>query len=256
MKRKNKLAVILIILVLIVLLVFAIVLFRNKSEKVDEKEQTKTEQRSNVKETDAETGEEYYLLGDFENYFECSQVAYNASFGTITPITKEEEPDMVPYGNQSVKLKILGTEESFFMLRPTMRFSTKSALFDETSDFSNVSRISFDIYNTQDYEASVRFYIDNQEAYVQDRSYLYNTDYHNCPSIILDLEPNSWNHIEIPAEDIKVVNVDKNGSEYMAYGVEALKNVCGINIEFDRGEIHEEQEVFYFDNLRAYLKNE
>ena len=25
---------------------------------------------------------------------------------------------------------------------------------------------------------------------------------------------------------------------------------------FDRSEIHEEQEVFYFDNLRAYLKNE
>lgn len=256
MKRKNKLTVILIILVLIVLLVFAIALFRNKSEKVDEKEQTKTEQRSNVKETDAETGEEYYLLGDFENYFECSQVAYNASFGTVTQITKEEEPDMVPYGNQSVKLKILGTEESFFMIRPTMRFSTKSAFFDETTDFSNVSRISFDIYNTQDYEASVRFYIDDQVSYRQDRSYLYNTDYANCPSIILDLKPNSWNHIEIPSEDIKVLKYDKNGSGYMAYGAEALQTTCGINIEFDRGEIHEEQEVFYFDNLRAYLISE
>lgn len=228
----------------------------SKKQAANEELANKEEQRSNVTETDAETGEEYYLLGDFENYFECSQVAYNASFGTVTQITKEEEPDMVPYGNQSVKLKILGTEESFFMIRPTMRFSMKSAFFDQTTDFSNVSRISFDIYNTQDYEASVRFYIDDLENYRQDRSYLYNTDYTNCPSIILDLKPNSWNHIEIPAEDIKVLKYDKNGSGYMAYGAEALQTTCGINIEFDRGEIHEEQEVFYFDNLRAYLISE
>lgn len=231
--------------------------------KKTEPEQTvkptvKKEQRRNVKETDAETGEEYYLLADFENYFECAQVSYNASFGTITPITKKDEPDMVPYGEQSVKLEILGTEETWRMRRPTMRFYNGSGFFDETTDFSNMSKITFDIYNAQDYEACIRFYIDEgiEKTYNPDMSLHNNTDYAWNTVILFDLKPNSWNHIEIPAEDIRIVRYDANLQSYFAYGADALSLVGGFNIEFDRGEIHEEQEVFYFDNLRAYLKSE
>lgn len=218
----------------------------------------KEEQRSNVKETDKETGEEYYLLADFENYFECTQVSYNATFGTITEITKEKEPEMVPYGNQSVKLEILGTEETHRHRRPTMRFATCTGFFDETTDFSNVSKITFDIYNAQDYEASIRFYIDKSigTSYTHLQSLNVNTDYKWNVVNIIDLEPNSWNHIEILAEDIRTLQYDEKSNPYYVYGEEALGTVGGINIEFDRGEIHEEQEVFYFDNLRAYLKSE
>ena len=223
---------------------------------VKEDETPKEEQRKNVIETDEDTGEEYYLLADFENYFECSQVNYIASFGTVTEVTKEEEPDMVPYGNQSVKLKILGTESSWKLRRPTMRVETGSAFFDKTTDFSNMSRLTFDIYNAQDYEASIRFWIDGEisNGYSQIMSIFTNTDYQYNIVNIIDLKPNSWNHIEIPAEEIRKVQYDESGKPYFVYGEEALKEVGGFDFEFDRGEVHEEQEVFYFDNVRAYLK--
>ena len=139
-----------------------------------------------------------------------------------------------------------------------MRFATCTGFFDETTDFSNVSKITFDIYNAQDYEASIRFYIDKSigTSYIHLQSLNVNTDYKWNVVNVIDLEPNSWNHIEILAEDIRTLQYDEKSKPYFVYGEEALETVGGINIEFDRGEIHEEQEVFYFDNLRAYLKSE
>ena len=243
-------------ILLVALVVCALSLSGCKKDKQVSTQQQETKQRTNVKETDAKTGEEYYLLADFENYFECSQVSYIASFGTVTEISKEEEPDMVPYGNQSVKLEILGTEESWRLRRPTMRFYNGNGFFNETTDFSNMSKISFDIYNAQDYEASIRFYVDSliERTDNQLLNIFTNTDYKYNVVNIIDLKPNSWNHIEILAEDIRAVQYDGQAKPYFVYGEEALKVVGGFNIEFDRGEIHEEQEVFYFDNLRAYLK--
>lgn len=246
-----------IIAITFVLLIVLLSACKEK-EQVDNEQQPKAEQRTNVKETDAQTGEEYYLLADFENYFECSQVSYIASFGTVTQISKEEEPDMVPYGNQSVKLEILGTEESWRLRRPTMRFYNGNGFFNETTDFSNLSKISFDIYNAQDYEASIRFYVDSLIKRTENQllNIFTNTDYKFNVVNVIDLKPNSWNHIEIDANDIRAVKYDGQAKPYFVYGEEALKVVGGFNIEFDRGEIHEEAEVFYFDNLRAYLKSE
>lgn len=217
---------------------------------------SETNQRKNVVETDPETGETYYLLGDFENYYECTQANYVASFGKVTEISKNAEPDMVPYGNQSVKLEISGTEESWRLRRPTMRFFNGSGFFDKTTNFSDMSRLTFDIYNAQDYEASIRFYMDTDIS--QGSMYIMNiftnSDYGFNTVNIIDLKPKSWNHIEILAEEIRTVKYDDKAKPYFVYGAEALEVVGGFNIEFDRGEIHEKPEVFYFDNLRAYLK--
>lgn len=246
-----------IIAITLVILAMSLSACKGK-EQVNNEQQPNAEQRTNVKETDTQTGEEYYLLADFENYFECSQVSYIASFGTVTQISKEEEPDMVPYGNQSVKLEILGTEESWRLRRPTMRFYNGNGFFNETTDFSNMTKISFDIYNAQDYEASIRFYVDSLIKRTENQllNVFTNTDYKYNVVNVIDLEPNSWNHIEIAAEDIRAVQYDGQAKPYFVYGSEALQVVGGFNIEFDRGEIHEESEVFYFDNLRAYLKTE
>ena len=46
----------------------------------------KEKQRSNVMEYDDQIGEYYYLIGDFENYFECSQVKYTG--GRMAQIDK------------------------------------------------------------------------------------------------------------------------------------------------------------------------
>ncbi len=215
------------------------------------------EQRKNVKETDKETGETYYLLGDFENYFEASQVKYTASFGTVTQIAKSEEPDMVTYGEQSLKLEILGTETTWHMRSPSMRFSTNNGFFHETTDFSDMSKFTFDIYNGQDYEVSIRFYMNpeiNPRSTMDDRVVIDDNYEYNILNIIT-LEPNSWNHVEIQAEEIKRLMYDTEGNPYHEIGEEALTAVGGFHILFDRGELHENTQVYYIDNVRAYLRN-
>lgn len=213
-------------------------------------------QRSNVEEVDAETGESYYLLADFENYFECTQVKYEATFGKITQISKEKEPDMVTYGNQSAKLEILGTEETFHQRWPQMRIATNSGFFNKTTDFSNVTKITFDIYNALEYETTIWFYVNesvNPRSTMQDRI-LTNPNYEWCITNPIVLKPGQWNHIEIPAEEMKILKYDADLKPYFAYGKEALKEVGAFDLMFDRGEAHEVQQVYYIDNIRAYLE--
>ncbi len=224
---------------------------KSTSQKADEV------QRKNVIGTDEETGEQYYLLADFENYFECTQVKYAASFGTVTEISKKDEPDMVPNGEQSVKLEILGTEETWRQRKPSMRITTTNGFFNQTTNFSDMSRLTFDIYNAQDYEASIRFFLDDKidpQVTFEDQV-LTNSNYEYNIITIIDLEPNSWNHIELDAAEMKLLRYDTEGKPYYVYGEEALAGIGGFHIMFDRGELHEEQEVFYFDNVRAYLKD-
>ncbi len=228
-----------------------------KDKAKDTSNDVKEEQRKNVTGTDEETGEKYYLLADFENYFECTQVKYAASFGTVTEINKKDEPDKVTNGEQSVKLEILGTEETWRHRKPSMRITTTNGFFNQTTNFSDMSKLTFDIYNAQDYEASIRFFVDDKidpQVTFEDQV-LTNANHEFTIIQIIDLEPNSWNHIELNAEDMKLVRYDENGKAYYVYGEEALAAVGGFHIQFDRGELHEEQEVFYFDNVRAYLKN-
>ncbi len=246
----------LLLITLGLVLAFSMSGCKDKAKKTSDDVQE--EQRKNVIGTDEETGEQYYLLADFENYFECTQVKYEASFGTITEISKEDEPDMVTNGEQSVKLEILGTEETWRQRKPSMRITTTGGFFNQTTDFSNMSRLTFDIYNAQDYEASIRFYVDEQidpRSTFPDQVHT-NSNYEYTIIQIIDLEPNSWNHIELNAEDMRVVRYDTEGKAYNVYGAEALGAVGAFHIQFDRGELHEEQEVFYFDNVRAYLKSE
>lgn len=214
------------------------------------------ERRSNVKETDSKTGETYYLIGDFENYDEATEVKYQGTFGKVTQITKEDEPEKVTYGNQSLKLEIQGTEETFGKLSPIMRMATTGDFFNETTNFTNLSKFTFDIYNAMDYEVTIRFYVDSQVSPIHTREDLILTN-DNCEySIVtrIELEPNQWNHIEIPAEQIKSLKYDVNQLPYAAYGAENLDTVGAFCLMFDRGELHEHTQVFYVDNVRAYLE--
>lgn len=230
------------------------------TEKVAQEDDTEasSEQRKNVVEKDVETGETYYLLADFENYYETTQVKYGASFGTVTEIQKSEEPDMVPYGQQSVKLEIQGNEETWHQHNPYMRFSTNGGFFNLTTDFSHMTKFTFDIYNGQDYEVTIRFYPDtnvNPRSTLADRVVVDDNYEYNIINTIT-LEPNAWNHVEIPAEEMKILMYDTEGQAYNVYGAEALKTVGGFHIMFDRGELHEKPQIYYFDNVRAYVGDE
>ena len=244
----------LLLITLGLVLAFSMSGCKGKDKKVSE--EVTEEHRSNVIEKDEETGEEYYLLADFEDYYECTQVKYGASFGTVTEIKKADEPDMVPNGDQSVKLEILGVEETWQQRKPSMRISTTNGFFNQTTNFANMTKFTFDIYNAQDYEACIRFYVDERidprDTFADRVATNANFEYNIIQ--IFDLKPHSWNHIEIDAEDIRQLRYDTEGKPYNVYGADALQTVGAFYIEFDRGELHEEQEVFYFDNVRAYMK--
>ena len=87
--------------------------------------------RSNVMEFDEETGEDYYLIGDFESYFECSQIKITG--GRLTQIKKSENPELVTYGEQSLQVVVPAGE-----LDVALRMATDTAFFNETTDFSNL----------------------------------------------------------------------------------------------------------------------
>ncbi len=216
---------------------------------------TEPEVRSNVIETDAESGQTYYLLGDFEDYYELTQVKYSADLGKVEVVTKEEEPDMVTNGSGSMHITVSGNESTWFMRRPNLRLSTTCAFFSYTTDFSDMEKLTLDVYNCQDTEVEIRFYL-NQDidprTTLEDR---YFTNPQNPYTIIISrvLQPNTWNHLEIPAEEFKAVDYDEEGNRYMIYGAEALRSTGGFHITFDRAELHEEPQQFYLDNVRAYI---
>lgn len=214
------------------------------------------ERRSNVIETDVQTGQTYYLLGDFEDYFEATQYKYSADFGTIDVVSKENQPDMVTNGNGSARITIAGNESSWFKRRPNMRISTTSAFFNYTTDFSDMEKLTLDVYNCQDYEVEIRFYLSqaiNPRSTLEDR---YFTHPYNPNSIIISrvLQPMQWNHLEIGADEFKAVAYDDEGKRYLQAGAEALAVTGGFHITFDRGELHENPQQFYIDNVRAYIQ--
>lgn len=213
------------------------------------------EQRKNVQGVDEKTGDKYYLLADFENYYECTQVKYGGSFGTITQIKKSEEPDMVTCGEQSAKLEILGVEETWKTQSPYMRFATTTDFFNLTTDLSDMSRFAFDIYNAQDYAVTIRFYVDQNvdPRYSFPDAILTNDNYEYCITNKIELQPGQWNHVEIPAEEMKIVQYTTEGKAYYVTGAEALQTVGAFVILFDRGELHENAQIYYMDNVRAYL---
>ena len=213
------------------------------------------EQRSNVVETD-ENGQTYYLLADFENYFEASQLGLYADFGKIELVSRGDEPDMVTNGEGSGHITISGNESSWMKRRPNLRISTTTAFFNYTTDFSDMDYLSVDIYNCQDYEVEIRFYMNSQidpNNTMEDR---YATHPNNPYNIVYSvrLQPQQWNNLKIPAEEFKLVAYDDNGVRYMKYGAEALEAVGGFHITFDRAELHEKPQEFYMDNVRAYIQ--
>lgn len=200
--------------------------------------------RSNVMEYDEETGEDYYLIGDFESYFECSQVKYSG--GKMTQIKKSENPDLVTYGEQSLQIVVPAGESDV-----ALRMATDTAFFNETTDFSNLTKVCFDVYNDQDEPRSVRFYINRfMRTATSDGTWNYawediwNDDNQYGTSFRFDLEPNGWTHIEITAQDF----ANKNQPD--------LSQVDGFYVAFEDGRLYDTDQTYYLDNVRVYISEE
>lgn len=204
----------------------------------------KEKHRSNVMEYDEEIGADYYLLGDFESYFECSQVKYTG--GKIAQIKKSENPDLVTYGDQSLQVIVPAGESDV-----SLRMATDTAFFNETTDFSNLKKVSFDVYNAQDESRSVRFYLNRfMRTATSDGTWNYawediwHDDNQYSTSFRFDMAPNSWTHIEITAEEF----ANKNQPD--------LSQVDGFYVEFEDGRLYDTDQTYYLDNVRVYIGEE
>ena len=171
-------------------------------------------------------------------------------------VSRQEQPEMVTNGEASAHITISGNESSWLKRRPNLRISTTTGYFNYTTDFSDMEYLALDIYNCQDYEVEVRFYVNpsiDANNTMEDR---YATHPNNPYNIVYSvyLQPQQWNNLKIPAEEFKQVAYDDNGARYMKYGADALEAVGGFHITFDRGELHENPQQFYIDNIRAYIQ--
>ena len=241
--------------IMIAILCLSMLMTATACGKKDQKEQQDAKQRSNVIETDSETNEKYYLMADFENYFECTQIKYEAAFGTIKEVEKSDKPEYVTYGNQSAKLEIQGTSTQWGARWPQMRISTATDFFDLTEDFSNMTKFTFDIYSDMDYEVTMRFAVDDRVGSSRKNyhfSYL-QIDENRWDNVTnkITLQPKQWNHVEISVDEIKVMK-----DYVMTYGSDALSQVGAFVLIFDRGEVHDTKQVYYIDNIRAYFDGE
>lgn len=201
----------------------------------------KEKQRRNVMEYDDQVGQDYYLIGDFENYFECSQVKYSG--GKMAQIKKSENPDLVTYGDQSLQITVPAGESDV-----SLRMATNTAFFNETTDFSNLSKISFDVYNAQDESRSVRFYLNRfMRTATSDGTWnfawedIWHDDNQYSTSFRFDLNPNGWTHIEITAQEF----ADKLQPD--------LSQVDGFYVEFEDGRLYDTDQIYYLDNVRVYI---
>ena len=213
---------------------------QNNQSNIDKEDK----QRYNVMEYDEEIGEDYYLIGDFENYFECSQVKYSG--GKMTQIKKSESPDLVTYGNQSLQVVVPAGESDV-----ALRMATDTAFFNETTDFSNLTKVSFDVYNAQDESRSVRFYLNRfMRTATSDGTWNYawediwHDDNQYSTSFRFELEPNAWTHIEITAQEF----ANKLQPD--------LSQVDAFNVEFEDGRLYDTDQVYYLDNVRVYISEE
>ena len=162
---------------------------------------------------------------------------------------------MVTNGEASAHITISGNESSWLKRRPNLRISTTTGFFNYTTDFSNMEYMALDVYNCQDYEVEIRFYVNPSIDATNTMEDRYATHPNNPYNIVCSvfLQP-GWNNLQIPAEAFKQVAYDDNGVRYMKYGADALEAVGGFHITFDRGELHENPQQFYIDNVRAYIQ--
>ena len=213
-----------------------------QSQTVQPNATQKEKQRSNVMEFDQETGEAYYLIGDFENYFECSQVKYTG--GKMAQIKKSEHPELVTYGQQSLQIVVLAGESDV-----SLRMATDTAFFNETTDFSNLTRVSFDVYNAQDEVRTVQFYLNRfMRTATSDGTWnfawedIWHDDNMYSTAFRFELTPNGWTHIEITAQDF----ANKNQPD--------LSQVDGFYVEFEDGRLFDTDQIYYLDNVRVYIE--
>ena len=166
----------------------------------------------------------YLLLADFENYNQIAQLRFNNGFGKLEMVTDDK---YVTHGNQALKCTIYGNGERIGHYDPQMFIYTSLDYF-QLNNLSTVDYVEVDLYNAMDYDLVVRFSL----------TWIYFAKGYEYESITL--KP-GMNHVVISLEKLK-----------KCYGNE----IPYFTFIFDRGELHEENQVVYIDNFKAHLIKE
>ena len=176
----------------------------------------------------------YYQLADFESYEETIQNKFigNAELA-LSSVAKN--------GNYSLKVAVQPGQDG-----ETVWIPTTSKYFSATTNFSGASKITFMVYNAQNADSTVRFYLNtynrsgdvyNDGTYYKDSADIWHDDHPSDTSFRFTLAP-GWNEITINAVDI--------GTDYLSY-------VGAFIIAFDSGVGYDATQVFYLDDVRVYM---
>ena len=127
----------------------------------------------------------------------------------------------------------------------TIWIPTTSKYFSATTNFSGASKITFMVYNAQNAEHTVRFYLNtydrsddvyNSGTYFQADADIWHDDHPQNTAFRFTLAP-GWNEITINTADIGV----------------NLSYVGAFVIAFDSGVGFSAEQVFYLDDVRVYM---
>ncbi len=176
----------------------------------------------------------YYQLADFESYEETVQNKFSGNAQLALSSTASN-------GDYSLKVAVQPGQDG-----ETVWIPTTSKYFSATTDFSGATKITFKVYNAQDADSTVRFYLNtydrsgdvyNAGTYFKADADIWHDDHPQNTSFRFTLAP-GWNEITINAEDI--------GTDYLGY-------VGAFIIAFDSGAGFDAEQVFYLDDVRVYM---
>jgi len=176
----------------------------------------------------------YYRLADFETYTDTvrNKLTGNAVFGLS---------DTAQSGSHSLKVDVQPGQKGGSIWIPTV-----SGYFSATTDFSGAQKITFKVFNAQDADRTVRFYMNtydrsssvyNMGTYTKASADIWHDDHPENTSVRTVLAP-GWNEVTV---DLSVF-----GTGYRSY-------VGAFIITFDSGVGYDTEQVFYLDDVRVYM---
>jgi hypothetical protein len=137
----------------------------------------------------------------------------------------------VKTGNQSIRIDVLGRETWIWnnFDRPKFEIYTDSP-FVQKMNYSQYNEFRISVYNAMDYKVKLDFSVNESDSTLGNKRVFF-------------LE-SGWNELRIDIDPLIYSHVH------------GITNISKFVFYFDRGELHDETEVVYFDNFRAVRTRE
>ncbi len=165
-------------------------------------------------------------LASFESYDEVLVHAMSERFGRML---LERTPEFVTEGAASLKIQPKGDYENG--VQPAFTIRTDNEFF-AASDFSEMSQVSFDIYNAAETAKTVKLNITGRDSGVE----------YELPSMTVSLNPQQWSVVTYDLSDGAI----QRGNP----GVQDITKMVVTFVD-SLAPPEEQADVFYLDNVRG-----